>query len=103
MNLIERLQRLDALIIEHTKPPVTPILRNQLALCTEEAEAHAERGDKQDHTLATQIETIERLMKENADLQNEAAQAKARDVNFLADEEEKTRKMLESKQLRYDV
>ena len=68
MNIIEHLQRLDALIVNHTRPPVTAILRNQLALCTEHVEAYQASSDKQDHTLATQIETIERLMKENANL-----------------------------------
>lgn len=68
MNISERLQRLDTLIVENTKPPVTAILRNELSLCLEEAEAHSQRGDKQDKTLANQVKTIERLMKENADV-----------------------------------
>jgi hypothetical protein len=68
MTIIDDLQKLDALIIEHTRPPVTPILRRQLQIITEQAEAYQAASDKQDHTLATQIETIERLMKENANL-----------------------------------
>lgn len=68
MNIIEHLQRLDALIIEHTKPPVTPILRRELAFAIEQCEAYQAASDKQDQTLSAQVETIERLMKENAAL-----------------------------------
>jgi hypothetical protein len=64
MNMIEHIQRLDALIVEHTKPPVTTMLRNELSLISEQAEAYQAAADKQDHTLSTQVETIERLMKE---------------------------------------
>jgi len=68
MTIIEHLQRLDALIVENTKPPVTAMLRNQLALAIEQCEAYQAAADKQDQTLAAQIKTIERLMKANEDL-----------------------------------
>src|SRR2546425_9331925 len=64
MNLIANLQKLDDLIVEHTRPPVTAMLRRQLSFAIEEAEAYQASSDKQDHTLATQIETIDRLVKE---------------------------------------
>jgi hypothetical protein len=67
MNILSHLQELDDLIIEHTKPPVTPILRSKLAFCIEQADAHSSAVERQEKTLATQIETIERLMKQNED------------------------------------
>ena len=68
MNMIESLQRLDESILEHTKPPVAAILRNQLSLIREQCEAYQAASDKQDNTLAKQIETIEKLQGEIAAL-----------------------------------
>jgi len=65
MNIVEELQRLDELIIEHTKPPVTATLRNQLSNAIEQCEAYQASSDRQDETLARQAETIERLTREN--------------------------------------
>jgi hypothetical protein len=65
MSILDQFQKLDDLIILHTKPPVTTILRGQLALTREQIEAYQASSDKQDQTLAAQAETIERLMKEN--------------------------------------
>lgn len=42
MNIMDRIQHLDTLIIEQTKPPVTAQLRNQLALVAQEMEAYLE-------------------------------------------------------------
>ncbi|MCP5528523.1 MAG: hypothetical protein H7A47_17165 [Verrucomicrobiales bacterium] len=68
MNIVTHLQELDDLIIEHTKPPVTPMLRNKVAFCIEQAQARAADVERQEQTLTKQIETIERLMKENQDI-----------------------------------
>src|SRR2546430_1744245 len=65
MNILRELQELDDLIIEHTKPPITAILRNKLAFCIEQATAHVGAVDRQSLTLSTQVETIERLVEEN--------------------------------------
>jgi len=65
MNILRELQELDDLIIEHTKPPITAILRNKLAFCIEQATAHVDAVDRQSLTLSTQVETIERLVAEN--------------------------------------
>ena len=76
MNILSHLQKLNDLIIEHTKPPVTAKLRNKLSLAIEQAEAHSAAVDRQEQTLATQIETIERLEKEKQALLAENAQMK---------------------------
>ena len=65
MSILDQFLKLDDLIVEHTKPPAQTMLRNQLALTREQIEAYQAASDKQDQTLAAQIETIERLMKEN--------------------------------------
>jgi cell division protein FtsB len=77
MNIVEHLQRLDTLIIEHTKPPVTAILRHELSLATEQGEAYQASSDKQDQTLAAQAQKIDQLMKENQDLIAANAQLQA--------------------------
>jgi hypothetical protein len=77
MNILSHLQELDDLIIEHTKPPVTPILRRKLAFCIEQADAHSAAVERQEKTLATQIETIERLMKQNEDAIKKIASSEA--------------------------
>ncbi len=68
MSIIEHFQKLDDLIIEHTKPPVTSVLRHQLTLTQEQIEAYQASSNKQAETLTTQIKTIERLMIENETL-----------------------------------
>ena len=73
MNIVAHLQELDDLIVKHTVPPVTTMLRNKLAFCIEQASAHEDAVLKQDETLSRQIEAIEKLMKENADLKAEIA------------------------------
>jgi hypothetical protein len=65
MNIIEHLQRLDTLIVEHTKPPVTAILRRELSFAIEQGEAYQAASDKQDETLAKQAEAIAALQKQN--------------------------------------
>jgi DNA-binding MarR family transcriptional regulator len=64
MSILDQFQKLDDLIVKHTQPPVRTILRNQLALTREQVEAYQAASDKQDQTLAAQMQTIERLMKE---------------------------------------
>lgn len=68
MNIVTQLQELDALIIEHTRPPVTAILRNKLSMAIEQAEAHTDAVARQDQTLSRQAEEIQRLMLENKNL-----------------------------------
>ncbi len=84
MNIVPQLQDLKNLIIEHTKPPVTAILLNKLSLATEQAEAHSDSVIKQDATLAKQIETIERLMKENQELIAEKARRDSDDSKMCS-------------------
>ena len=61
MNILAHLQELDNLVVEHTKPPVTALLRNKLAFCIEQAQARASDVERQEQTLSRQIETIDRL------------------------------------------
>jgi hypothetical protein len=80
MNILTQLLELDNLIIEHTKPPVTAILRSKLAFALEQADAHSDAVARQDETLSRQIETIERLIKENADKDKRLAEIKAKET-----------------------
>ena len=73
MNILTHLQELDDLIAESTKPPITPVLRNKLAFCIEQAQAHSAAVERQEHTLATQIKTIERLEKEKQEADSQLA------------------------------
>ena len=65
MDILDHLLTLDDLIVEHTRPPVTGILRTQLAFCTEQALAHSTVMEHQANTVTQQIETIERLTNAN--------------------------------------
>lgn len=94
MKMIIDLQKLDALIVEHTHPPVTSILRHQLSLVTEQAEAYQESSDKQDNTLSEQIKTINRLMEENTALKNEATKRNDDVWRELKEEEERQRQAI---------
>ena len=80
MNILPHLQELDDLVIEHTKPPLTAMLRNKLAFCIEQAAAHFDAVERQSQTLNTQMETIARLMMEKAvvEKQRDAMQAEKR-------------------------
>jgi len=64
MSMIDQFQKLDALIVEHTQPPVTGVLRGQLALTREQVEAYQAASDKQDQTLAAQVEAMATLQSE---------------------------------------
>lgn len=77
--MIDQFQKLDDLIIEHTQPPVLAMLRNQLALTRGQVESYQAASDKQDETLATQVETIDRLMKEKEAIDAELARRDKRD------------------------
>ncbi len=68
MNIVSNLQKLDDLIVEQTQPPVTAMLRNKLAFCIEQAQAHAIDVERLQKTLAEQKDAIERLVPENANL-----------------------------------
>ncbi len=100
MKITEHLQKLDMLIVEHTKPPVTSLLRNQLSLITEQFEAYQVASDKQDHTLATQIETIERLLKENQELNAKVTNTNQAGWDELHKKSDNYIKMIQSKQLK---
>jgi hypothetical protein len=82
MNIILYLQELDDLILQHTKPPVTALLRNKLSLAMEQAEAHSAAVAKQEKTLARQLESYEQL----------ANAKKAVEVKLLAAEAEIARR-----------
>lgn len=100
MTTIDQLQKLDALIVQHTQPPVTSVLRNQLSLTIEQCEAYQAASDKQDQTLAAQLETIERLMKENLEL-NAKIKSTNRDAwDELRKKSEDYNAMIRSKQLK---
>ena len=103
MNILTHLQELDKLIIEHTQPKVTAILRDKLSFALEQAEAHSDAVAKQEKTLATQMETIDRLLKENQQLiaKEESANRGASDA--LKKKSDDYHRMLRSKELRYDV
>jgi len=59
------LQKLDDLIVEHTKPPVTAMLRQHVHFAIEQAEAEAAHSQKQDKLCKEQSETITKLEKQN--------------------------------------
>ncbi len=109
MNILAHLQELDDLIVKHTKPPVTAMLRNKVSFCVEQAQARSADVERQEQTLARQIETINRFMKENRDLVAENTQLK--DVSTrrkalwdaLQKQSDDYRAMLRSKQLNYDA
>ena len=77
MNLISNLQELDQLIVEKTKGAGTSALRNKLASAIEQAEAYQQNSDRQEETLARQIETIAKLQAEKAELAQEISQLKS--------------------------
>jgi hypothetical protein len=77
MNIVTHLQELDDLIIEHTKPPVTAMLRNKVAFCIEQAQARAADVERQEQTLARQIETIQTLRDAKAQVDAELAKLKS--------------------------
>jgi len=52
MNLIAELVDLDNLIVKHTSPPATPILRNKIQRILEETEAYVASMTKKDEALA---------------------------------------------------
>jgi len=66
MSIIEHLQELDALVIKHTLPPATPILRAKIQVMAEQIEAYQASSDKQDETLARQAAAIKELMEDKA-------------------------------------
>jgi hypothetical protein len=65
-GILSQFQRLEELIIEHTRAPTTIILRNQLNLVREQIEAYQASSDRQDKTLAAQLETVTALQKQIA-------------------------------------
>jgi len=82
MDIVTRLQELDHLIIEQTKPPVTPILRSKLSLIIEEAEAYQASSDKQSQTLARQAETITTMQQAKNEVDAELEKMKAESTIF---------------------
>jgi hypothetical protein len=106
MNLIEQLTDLDRRIIDLTKPPITTELRNKLSLAIEQAEAYQAASDKQDNTLAKQVETITKLQEENKKLieanTEREAERKKRGTEWLNEVAAKQRKLETSKALKYD-
>ena len=107
MNIIEHLQRLDALIIEHTEPPVTSMLRRELSFATEQCEAYQASSDKQDQTLARQAQTITALQEENNQLITAITEAKSKNKKISDDwwreMQARHQRMIQSKRLRYDT
>jgi hypothetical protein len=93
MNILNHLQELDNLIIKHTQPPVTAMLRNKLSFALEQVEAHSDAVAKQNKTLSAQAETIDRLMKENAALIAKDTQSKQRGREALYKEADELRKL----------
>jgi chromosome segregation ATPase len=77
VSILDQFQKLDDLIIERTQPPLRTELRNQLALTREQVEAYQESSDKQDKTLAAQLETITSLQDEIARLKAELQRLKS--------------------------
>ena len=74
MKIVEQLQIVENAIIELTKPPLTAQLLNKLSPAMEQAEAQADAIERQAKTLATQFETIERLMKEKKEAETKLAE-----------------------------
>jgi len=90
MNILTHLQELDNLIVERTKPPVTAVLRNKLSLAVEQAEAHSSAVERQEQTLARQIEAMAQLQKENQHLVAENQKL----VSAIAEQQSQPRRII---------
>ena len=120
MGILDQFQMIDDLIFKLTVPPVRTELRHQLAAAREQVEAYQASSDKQDETLARQVEAIAaleeknmkagkqiaKLQAEKEDLKPKAARAKKipemKDENrFLATELAKER--AEVKRLKSEI
>ena len=93
MSLLDQLQKLDALFIEHTMPPVTPILRRHLALTVEQIEAYSAASERQDQTLATQAQTVAELQAQNDNLVATVAELQAQNKAAATQAVESARKI----------
>ena len=82
MSITAQFQKLDDLIIEHTRPPVTAILRNRLAVVREQVEAYQDTSDKQDKVLAKQAETITELQRKCHELESKHLESHKVTVTF---------------------
>jgi len=82
---MDQFQRLDNLIIGTTVGEVRVRLRYQLALTREQIEAYQQSSDRQDQTLAAQIETIERLTEKNKKLEKALQLRDDRDRKWESD------------------
>jgi hypothetical protein len=106
MSMLNQFQKLDDLIVELTQPPVRATLRNQLALTREQVEAYQASSDKQDQTLAAQLDTITTLQNDKANLEKQLADIRSRDKavlsDFYAQQQAKARKLRESHTLTHD-
>jgi len=85
MSMMDQFQRLDNLIIGTTVGEVRVRLRYQLALTREQIEAYQQSSDRQDQTLAAQIETIERLTEKNKKLEKALQLRDDRDRKWESD------------------
>lgn len=104
--MIDQFQKLDALIVEHTKQPVRILLRNQLALTREQVEAYQASSNRQDQTLAAQAETITALQQAKSEVEKQLADLKAKNQmafdDSLATARRKHREFIKGHQLNYD-
>src|SRR5262245_46087810 len=71
MNITKELQDLDNLIVEHTKPPVTAILRNKLHPLREQMEAYIDAKEKESSQHAQLAKAHESLKAEHAGLKQQ--------------------------------
>ena len=100
--MISQFDKLDDLIIEHTKPPVTSMLRNQLAATREQIEAYQAASDKQVQTVEAQAEMITHLQEHNAKLEAVIKKFQTQDDDYLADALRKHREFMRKHELNYD-
>jgi hypothetical protein len=80
MNITMELQRLDDLIIEHTRPPVTTILRNKLHPLREQLEAYVSEKEHAVEIHAQRAKKVEELEAANLKLQTEMARRDSDDA-----------------------
>ena len=65
MNITLQLQKLDELIVAHTQPPVTTILRNQLHPLLDQLEAYEAAADKKSAAYDEQARQMAQLEKDH--------------------------------------
>ena len=106
MNIVDQFQKLDDLIVEHTQGQARSLLRNQLALLREQVEAYQASSDKQDDTLAAQLQRISELTQMVAERDHTISEMKQKQTHAYHQKwdelKQQSHKLWNSKNLNYD-